>query len=222
MEGALPCEFAWLQERSLHSFTAPGQAASWWRACRPLSDERAPSNLTQFGTQVAARNGVEPPRTKPMPDLFSPYTLKGVTLRNRIAMSPMTMYRSVDGLMNDYHVMLLGSRAAGGFGLVFPEQLAITPDGRTSTACGGIYHDAQIEGLSRVTSIIKGHGRGSRDPARAHRAQGQRSEAVAGRHAAAAGSSGRLAGGRAVRDPVRRQVHLSGSCAEPGRDQGHS
>ena len=93
-----------------------------------------------------------------MPDLFSPYTLKGVTLRNRIAMSPMTMYRSVDGLMNDYHVMLLGSRAAGGFGLVFPEQLAITPDGRTSTACGGIYHDAQIEGLSRVTSIIKDMG----------------------------------------------------------------
>ena len=43
-----------------------------------------------------------------MPDLFSPYTLKGVTLRNRIAMSPMTMYRSVDGRMNDYHVMLMG------------------------------------------------------------------------------------------------------------------
>ena len=68
-----------------------------------------------------------------MPDLFSPYTLKGVTLRNRIAMSPMTMYRSVDGKMSDFHVMLMGSRAAGGFGLVFPEQIAITPDGRTST-----------------------------------------------------------------------------------------
>ena len=93
-----------------------------------------------------------------MPDLFSPYTLKGVTLRNRIAMSPMTMYRSVDGLMNDFHIMLMGSRAAGGFGLVFPEQLAITPDGRTSTSCGGIYADAQIEGLKRVTDIIKDMG----------------------------------------------------------------
>jgi 2,4-dienoyl-CoA reductase-like NADH-dependent reductase (Old Yellow Enzyme family) len=93
-----------------------------------------------------------------MPDLFSPYTLKGVTLRNRIVMSPMTMYRSVDGLMNDFHIMTLGSRAAGGFGLVFPEQLAITPDGRTSTSCGGIYDDAQIEGLSRVTAIIKDMG----------------------------------------------------------------
>lgn len=93
-----------------------------------------------------------------MPDLFSPYTLKDVTLRNRIVMSPMTMYRSVDGLMNDFHVMMLGSRAAGGFGLVFPEQLAITPNGRTSTSCGGIYDDAQIEGLTRVTSIIKDMG----------------------------------------------------------------
>ena len=93
-----------------------------------------------------------------MPHLFSPYTLKGVTLRNRTAVSPMTMYRSVDGLMNDFHIMLMGSRAAGGFGLVFPEQLAITPEGRTSVACGGIYDDAQIEGLCRVTAIIKDMG----------------------------------------------------------------
>lgn len=93
-----------------------------------------------------------------MPNLFSPYTLKDVTLRNRIVMSPMTMYRSVDGLLNDFHVMMLGARAAGGFGLIFPEQLAITPNGRTSTSCGGIYDDAQIEGLKRVTAIIKDMG----------------------------------------------------------------
>lgn len=93
-----------------------------------------------------------------MPDLFSPFTLKGVTLRNRIAMSPMTMYRAEDGRMGDYHVMLLGSRAAGGFGLVFPEQIAITPDGRTGTCCAGIWDDAQIEGLARVTAIIRDMG----------------------------------------------------------------
>lgn len=94
-----------------------------------------------------------------MPDLFSPYTLKGVTLRNRIAMSPMTMYRSDrDGRMSDFHVMLMGSRAAGGFGLVFPEQIAITADGRTSTSCAGIWDDSQVEGLRRVTGIIKDMG----------------------------------------------------------------
>ena len=94
-----------------------------------------------------------------MPDLFSPFTLKDVTLRNRIAMSPMTMYRSPpNGTMTDYHLMLLGSRAAGGFGLVFHEQLAITPDGRTTTSCAGIYDDAQIEGLARVNAMIRDMG----------------------------------------------------------------
>lgn len=93
-----------------------------------------------------------------MPHLFSPYTLKGVTLRNRIAMSPMTMYRSVDGRMDAYHQMYLGARAAGGFGLVFPEQVAIAPEGRTSVHCAGIYDDAQIEGHARVTSMIEDMG----------------------------------------------------------------
>ncbi len=93
-----------------------------------------------------------------MPDLFTPFTLKDVTLRNRIAMSPMTMYRSTDGRMSDFHVMLMGSRAAGGFGLVFPEQIAILPDGRTGTSCAGIWDDAQIPGLARVAAIIKDMG----------------------------------------------------------------
>ena len=93
-----------------------------------------------------------------MANLFSPYTLKGVTLRNRIGMSPMTMYSSVDGAMNDYHLMYLGARAAGGFGLIFPEQVAIVPEGRTSRKCAGIWDDAQIEGHARVTAMVKQHG----------------------------------------------------------------
>jgi 2,4-dienoyl-CoA reductase-like NADH-dependent reductase (Old Yellow Enzyme family) len=87
--------------------------------------------------------------------LFTPYTLKGVTLRNRIVMSPMTMYQSSQGKMNDYHVSYLGARAAGGFALIFPEQIAITPDGRTSTSCAGIWDDDQIEGHARVTAVIE-------------------------------------------------------------------
>ena len=89
-----------------------------------------------------------------MADLFSAYTLKGVTLRNRIGMSPMTMFQSTDGLMDDFHLMYLGARASGGFGLVFPEQVAITPEGRSSVACAGIYDDSQIPGLARVASMI--------------------------------------------------------------------
>ena len=93
-----------------------------------------------------------------MPDLFSPFTLKGVTLRNRIGMSPMTMHASVEGAMNDYHVMYLGARASGGFGLVFPEQIAIVPEGRTTVDCAGLWTDEQIEGHARVTGIIRRQG----------------------------------------------------------------
>ncbi|MFS2282077.1 hypothetical protein V2S04_14785 [Microbacterium sp. OR21] len=93
-----------------------------------------------------------------MPNLFTPFTLKGVTLRNRIVMSPMTMYRSVEGRMDDYHVSYLGARAAGGFGLIFPEQIAITPDGRTTVSCAGIYDESQLDGLARVCAVIKSMG----------------------------------------------------------------
>lgn len=95
-----------------------------------------------------------------MADLFSPLTLKGVTLRNRIGMSPMTMHACEDrsGRMNDYHVMYLGARAAGGFGLVFPEQIAIVPEGRTTVDCAGLWSDDQIEGHARVTGIIRRQG----------------------------------------------------------------
>jgi 2,4-dienoyl-CoA reductase-like NADH-dependent reductase (Old Yellow Enzyme family) len=91
----------------------------------------------------------------PMPTLFSPFSLKDITLRNRIVMSPMTMYSSVDGLLDDYHVCYLGARAAGGFALVFGEQMAITPDGRTTTCCAGIWNDAQIAGHARVAAMIR-------------------------------------------------------------------
>lgn len=86
--------------------------------------------------------------------LFSPYTLRGVTLRNRIAMSPMTMHRSVDGHMSDFHVMYLGARASGGFGLVFAEQIAVVPEGCTTIHCAGLWDDAQILRHARVTAMV--------------------------------------------------------------------
>lgn len=90
-----------------------------------------------------------------MLNIFNPYALKGVTLRNRIGMSPMTMYQSTDGQFNDFHTMYLGARAAGGFGLIFPEQVAISAEGRTSVHCAGIWKDEQIENHAKVTSMIK-------------------------------------------------------------------
>src|SRR5665647_1093612 len=86
--------------------------------------------------------------------LFSPLTLRGITLRNRIAVSPMCEYSSADGFANDWHVVHLGSRAVGGAGLIFTEATAVTPDGRISPDDLGIWKDEHIETLARITRFV--------------------------------------------------------------------
>ena len=86
--------------------------------------------------------------------LHEPMTLRGVTVRNRIGVSPMCEYSSVDGFANDWHLVHLGSRAVGGAGLVLSEATAVSADGRISPYDLGIYRDAHVEMLSRITSFI--------------------------------------------------------------------
>jgi 2,4-dienoyl-CoA reductase-like NADH-dependent reductase (Old Yellow Enzyme family) len=90
--------------------------------------------------------------------LFSPLTLRGITLRNRIVVSPMCEYSSIDGFANDWHLVHLGSRAVGGAALVFTEATAVTAEGRISPSDLGIWKDAHIEPLARITSFIREHG----------------------------------------------------------------
>lgn len=90
--------------------------------------------------------------------LFSPLTLRGITLRNRIAVSPMCMYSSEDGLANDWHLVHLGSRASGGAGLVIAEATAVVPEGRITADDLGIWSDAHIEPLVPVTRFIRAQG----------------------------------------------------------------
>lgn len=93
-----------------------------------------------------------------MSQLFTPLTLRGVTLRNRIGVSPMCMYSSLDGYATDWHVVHLGSRATGGAGLVIAEATAVTAEGRISGNDLGIWLDDHIPGLRRVTDFIKSQG----------------------------------------------------------------
>jgi 2,4-dienoyl-CoA reductase-like NADH-dependent reductase (Old Yellow Enzyme family) len=90
--------------------------------------------------------------------LYEPLTLRGVTIRNRIGVSPMCEYSSVDGFANDWHVVHLGSRAVGGAGFVFTEATAVTADGRISPFDLGIYRDDHVEVLSRITSFVTAQG----------------------------------------------------------------
>ncbi|MBB3205769.1 2,4-dienoyl-CoA reductase-like NADH-dependent reductase (Old Yellow Enzyme family) [Rhodopirellula rubra] len=93
-----------------------------------------------------------------MSKLFEPLTLKDVTMRNRIAVSPMCQYSSNDGMPNDWHFVHLGSRAVGGAGLVVVEATAVSPDGRISPADSGIYTDDHVEPFARITGFMEQHG----------------------------------------------------------------
>jgi len=90
--------------------------------------------------------------------MFTPLSIRGVTLRNRIAVSPMCQYSSEDGFANDWHVVHLGSRAVGGAGLVFTEATAVTAEGRISPADLGIWKDEHIPSLARITRFIASQG----------------------------------------------------------------
>jgi len=93
-------------------------------------------------------------RTIPDVDLLSPLTIRSVTIRNRIVVSPMCQYCAVDGLADDWHLVHLGSRAAGGAGLVFTEATAVTPEGRISPGDLGLWDDRHIEPLAMVARFI--------------------------------------------------------------------
>ncbi|MHB8637543.1 MAG: NADH:flavin oxidoreductase/NADH oxidase [Fimbriimonadaceae bacterium] len=90
--------------------------------------------------------------------LFDPITFRGITLPNRIAVSPMCMYSSVDGAPNEWHFVHLGSRAVGGSGLVMTEASAVVPEGRISPDDAGMYSDAHVDAWAPVAKFIKEHG----------------------------------------------------------------
>jgi 2,4-dienoyl-CoA reductase-like NADH-dependent reductase (Old Yellow Enzyme family) len=94
----------------------------------------------------------------PTPILLTPLTLRGVTFRNRIVMSPMCQYSAEEGMGNDWHLVHLGSRAVGGAALTVVEATAVTRDGRISPADLGIWSDAHAEPLARVARFVQDQG----------------------------------------------------------------
>src|ERR1700688_3176863 len=95
------------------------------------------------------------------PHLFSPFVLRGVTLPNRILVSPMCQYSCADGFATDWHLVHLGGRAVGGAAVVFTEATAVTAQGRISPQDLGIYDDRHVEGLARIVRFVQGQGAGA-------------------------------------------------------------
>ena len=93
-----------------------------------------------------------------MSALFQPFTLKDVTLRNRIAIPPMCQYMAQEGLVNDWHHAHYAALARGGAGLVVVEATAVAPEGRITPACAGLWNDEQAQALAHVAKAIKAAG----------------------------------------------------------------
>ncbi|RYZ18809.1 MAG: oxidoreductase, partial [Sphingobacteriales bacterium] len=90
--------------------------------------------------------------------LLSPLTIGNTTFRNRVVISPMCQYSSVDGFANDWHLVHLGSRATGGSGLIIQEATAVVPEGRITYGDMGLWKDEHIEKLQQIVSFIHQHG----------------------------------------------------------------
>ncbi|MPZ51757.1 MAG: bifunctional salicylyl-CoA 5-hydroxylase/oxidoreductase [Acidimicrobiia bacterium] len=105
----------------------------WWRGSRPLAT---------------------PPDAPPM---FAPFQLREVVLPNRVGVSPMAQYCAVDGVPNTWHLVHLGSRAVGGAGLVMVEMTCVTPEGRITPGCTGLWNDEQAEGFGPIVDFVHDH-----------------------------------------------------------------
>lgn len=92
-----------------------------------------------------------------IPPMFIPFRLREMELTNRVAVSPMAMYSAEDGMVNDFHLVHLGQRALGGAGLVFTEMTCVSPEGRITPGCAGMWTDEQAEAYARIVAFIHEH-----------------------------------------------------------------
>ncbi|WP_026431259.1 bifunctional salicylyl-CoA 5-hydroxylase/oxidoreductase [Paracidovorax oryzae] len=111
--------------------------------------------LEGYERWFAHRAGIDVPAgSRPPPPMFTPLTVRGVTLKNRIVVSPMAQYSAEDGLVGDYHLVHLGARAMGGAGLVFAEMACVSAEGRITPGCPGLYRPEHTAAFRRIADWI--------------------------------------------------------------------
>ncbi len=101
----------------------------------------------------AARSGVD----HAIPPMFTPFTARAVSLKNRVLCSPMATYMATDGLPNDFHLVHFGARAMGGAAMVFTEMTCVSPDARITPGCLGLWNDAQSAAWKRIVDYVHMH-----------------------------------------------------------------
>jgi anthraniloyl-CoA monooxygenase len=114
--------------------------------------------LEGYERWFARRAGLDRADQQPaLPPMFTPYTLRAVTLKNRVVVSPMAQYSATDGVAGDYHLVHLGARAMGGAGLVFAEMTCVSADARITPGCPGLWNDEQGDAWLRIVQWVHAH-----------------------------------------------------------------
>ncbi len=124
-----------------------GALDRWYQSSQTDSTSRelAPSQ---------AQTEVKGDGPRPSPPIFTPFTVRGMTLSNRIVVSPMCQYSAVDGVADDWHLVHLGSRAVGGAGLLIAEMTDVSPEGRITPGCTGIWSAEQVAAWRRIVDFV--------------------------------------------------------------------
>jgi anthraniloyl-CoA monooxygenase len=126
-----------------------------WVAAKATADCGLRPEPEVPGSRFQVPRNQEPgTRNRSIPPMFTPFRMRGLTLHNRVVVSPMDMYSAVDGTPNDFHLVHLGARALGGAGLVMTEMTCVSPDARISLGCTGMYAGEHLEAWRRVTAMV--------------------------------------------------------------------
>ncbi|GGV07033.1 salicylyl-CoA 5-hydroxylase [Streptomyces spectabilis] len=148
---AAQASLQWFEELPLYLGQPPRQFAfNLLTRSRRVTHDNLRLRDERFTTAVERDFGC-PEGTPPM---FTPFTLGGLTLRNRVVVSPMDMYSARDGVPGDFHLVHLGARALGGAGLVMTEMVCVSERGRITPGCAGLYTDEQAEAWARVADFV--------------------------------------------------------------------
>ena len=152
----------WFENVERHARLAPEQFAySLLTRSQRISHEnlrlRDGAYVGGFERWLAGRSGVDAPHAPAVPPMFTPFRLRGVTLKNRVVVSPMAQYSCEDGMPGNYHLAHLGARALGGAGLVFAEMTCVSPDARITPGCPGLWNDAQGAAWQRIVEHVHTH-----------------------------------------------------------------
>ncbi|WP_353153277.1 bifunctional salicylyl-CoA 5-hydroxylase/oxidoreductase [Pollutimonas bauzanensis] len=110
--------------------------------------------LEGYERWMADKAGALHDNGRPLPPMLTPYTARSIRLKNRIVVSPMAMYSSVDGVPGDFHLVHLGGRAMGGAGLVMVEMTCVSPEARITPGCPGLWTDGQMLAFKRIVDFV--------------------------------------------------------------------